>query len=135
MNTEQKIKEAIKKGITYNSLTGNIYGISGKLITNKNQDGYIKINILIDGKITCIKGHLFAWYYTYNIMPLNTIDHINRIRDDNSIINLRDVTQLENQQNRTENGLGLYNNRKNWRNSEKGKAYYKNYQKNKRNNA
>lgn len=46
------------------------------------------------------KAHRLAWLYVYGEWP-NEIDHINRIRDDNSIENLRDVTGSQNQWNRS----------------------------------
>jgi len=42
-----------------------------------------------------------AWLYVYGTMPKEQIDHINHVRDDNRIINLREVTHSENHKNRT----------------------------------
>jgi len=44
-------------------------------------------------------AHRLAWFYVYGEMPSGVIDHINRIKTDNRICNLRDVTQVENGQN------------------------------------
>lgn len=52
-------------------------------------DGYIQIGI--DG--TVYKAHVLAWFYMYGIWPVNAIDHKDRNRTNNSIANLRDVTQ------------------------------------------
>lgn len=46
------------------------------------------------------KAHRVAWLLHYGKWPDNTIDHKNRITSDNRIINLRDVTQAENNMNR-----------------------------------
>jgi len=97
MNTEEKIKEAINRGFTYDAITGNIYGLKGKLITRYDNKGYISCSI----NNKHLSGHIFAWYFTYGKMPENQIDHINGIRDDNRIINLRDVTHQQNQWNKT----------------------------------
>jgi hypothetical protein len=40
-----------------------------------------------------------AWFHFYGEMPKNQIDHINGVRNDNRIVNLRDVTQKINSQN------------------------------------
>lgn len=44
-------------------------------------------------------AHWLVWYYVHGVWPKGQIDHINRIKDDNRIENLRDVTQEENQTN------------------------------------
>lgn len=46
------------------------------------------------------KAHRLAWLYVYGEWPPAEIDHINRARDDNRIVNLRSVTRAQNHQNR-----------------------------------
>ena len=53
--------------------------------------------IRIDGRN--YRAHRVAWLYFYGQWPKNYIDHINGVRDDNRISNLRDVTRSVNQQN------------------------------------
>ena len=65
--------------------------ISGHL----NNDGYIAISI--DKKI--YNAHRLAWLYIYGYMPTEQIDHINHIRTDNRISNLREATHTENDRN------------------------------------
>lgn len=43
--------------------------------------------------------HRLAWLYVYGEWPINKIDHINRIKTDNRIRNLRCVTNDQNMQN------------------------------------
>ena len=45
-------------------------------------------------------AHRLAWLYVYAKWPTSDIDHINRVKHDNRIINLREVTKSENQYNR-----------------------------------
>lgn len=45
-------------------------------------------------------SHRLAWLYVYGAWPEHEIDHINGIRDDNRIANLREATRAENAQNR-----------------------------------
>lgn len=52
----------------------------------------------------CIAGkgyaeHRLAWLYTYGIWPEADLDHINRIRHDNRLCNLREATRAQNCQN------------------------------------
>jgi hypothetical protein len=46
------------------------------------------------------RAHRLAWLYVHGVMPTNQIDHINGVRHDNRLVNLRDTKQGENQKNR-----------------------------------
>jgi len=91
MTREEKCKLAIEMGYTYNPETGKVYGVKGKEIINKHNDGYI----IIKNTKFQLRGHQFAWYWV-NKEIVNCIDHINGIRDDNRICNLRSVTHQQN---------------------------------------
>lgn len=58
--------------------------------------GYVQINICG----TVCKGHRLAWLWVYGEMPQGHIDHINGIRSDNRIANLRCVSGTINTQNK-----------------------------------
>lgn len=45
-------------------------------------------------------GHRLAWFYVYEILPEELIDHINMNRSDNRIENLRQADQSQNSINR-----------------------------------
>lgn len=49
------------------------------------------------------KAHRLIWLYHYGKMPIAQLDHINHDKLDNKLENLREVTQLENNHNRTQN--------------------------------
>lgn len=57
--------------------------------------GYIHIRL--EGKI--YQAHRLAWLYVYGEFPSKYIDHANRIKTDNRICNLREVTKSQNAQN------------------------------------
>lgn len=61
----------------------------------KKVDGYCFV--WIDGKQ--YPSHRLAWLYVYGYMPENEIDHINRVRSDNRISNLREVSRQCNVRN------------------------------------
>ena len=58
-------------------------------------DGYISINI----NRHIYRAHRLAWLYCFQEWPLHFIDHINGIRNDNRLDNLREATKLENSYN------------------------------------
>ena len=58
-------------------------------------NGYLRIKV----QSRPYKAHRLAWLYMYGTWPEDQIDHINRIRTDNRIANLRAVTSKQNQQN------------------------------------
>ena len=63
----------------------------------QNGSGYLLITV-------CSRlylAHRLAWLHTYGVWPKDQIDHINRIRTDNRIANLREVSHKQNGQNRS----------------------------------
>lgn len=89
--------EYIKLHFKYDPETGKITrsdrkGGNGSI----DRQGYLILKI----KGEQFKAHRIAWFLYYGQMPDKTIDHINGIRSDNRIANLRDVTDNENAINR-----------------------------------
>ena len=71
------------------------------VVVNKNLGcdngfGYLRITVL--GK--SYYAHRLAWFYIYGKWPKDQIDHINGIKNDNRIENLRDLTNSQNAQNK-----------------------------------
>lgn len=60
-------------------------------------DAYGYRQVYVAGKM--YKAHRLAWLYTHGVWPAGEIDHINRVRDDNRICNLRLATPAQNRQN------------------------------------
>lgn len=101
--TQSRLKEILD----YDPTTGIFvwatekrYGLkAGYPAGTQNEQGYIDIQI---DKIKH-KAHRLAWLYCYGEFPKKNIDHINKIRDDNAIQNLREANHSENGQNRSIN--------------------------------
>ena len=93
----------LKNQLTYNHDTGLFTKTlkTPKIFTNKicgclTAQGYI---VIVLNKIS-YKAHRLAWFYVNGKWPVKQIDHINGIKNDNRIINLREATNSENQKNR-----------------------------------
>lgn len=102
-------QELLKKILHYNPQTG----IFIRLIISNNKQ---KINEEVGAQhhtgykyITINKKtfsyHQLAWLYMTGEFPTLEIDHINRIRNDNRWVNLREVSKIENMRN-----VGMFKN-------------------------
>jgi hypothetical protein len=58
-------------------------------------DGYLAVGI----DYRTYRLHRLAWFYVFGVWPNGEIDHINGIKTDNRIDNLRDVSKSINMQN------------------------------------
>lgn len=93
----------IKNTFIYDKDTGYITRIrdkSGKVCNKKAEGavtiwGYTRISMFGDR----FYSHRFAWIPYHGKEPTNFIDHINGVKTDNRICNLRDVTRHQNMQN------------------------------------
>jgi hypothetical protein len=107
-------QDELKKLLRYDQETGSF---AWKVATNKrisvgqiagtvNQEGYVNIGVLRKRYL----AHRLAWLYVNGEMPDGEIDHINRIRSDNRISNLRAVSRKQNCENlgvRSDNTTGF----------------------------
>jgi len=87
------IKEYHKNHFNYNPVTGKITR-DDRANSNGSLDHYGYLIIKVKGKQ--FKAHRLAWLLHYGDFPENEIDHINCVRNDNRICNLRDVTRGDN---------------------------------------
>ena len=67
----------------------------GDIAGSKTNQGYWSIRI--DGKQ--YQAHRLVWLYVNGNFPKNEIDHINNIRNDNRLFNLREAIHMQNMQN------------------------------------
>jgi len=68
---------------------------NGLMVGSITQYGYLITSV----KREKVFVHRLIWLHHHGKFPENQIDHINGIRTDNRITNLRDVTNLENHRN------------------------------------
>jgi hypothetical protein len=100
----------LKSMFSYNPETGDIARVkdsNGRTCHDKHcghitANGYLRLNVGGTG----IMAHRVIWFLYYNKWPSGEIDHINGIRNDNRIVNLRDINHRVNNQNRTKNREG-----------------------------
>jgi len=67
----------------------------GSVPISKNKDGYYQLRI----NYKMYTQHRLVWLYIFGVFPNGDIDHINHIRTDNRISNLRVVDKATNNKN------------------------------------
>lgn len=73
----------------------------GRRVGNLNRSsGYLCVKLSYGGREHKLAYHRVAWAVHFGCYPSNEIDHINRVRTDNRLANLRDVSRSINQRNR-----------------------------------
>jgi HNH endonuclease/AP2 domain len=91
----------LKKLLRYNPKTGEFFwrvvrgkrtDLVGRCTGCPDRQGYLVIRI--DDKL--YRAHRLAWLYVYGKFPNRQLDHKNRNRADNRILNLRESTQGQN---------------------------------------
>lgn len=90
-------QDRLKQLLTYDAETGVFTWVNRKNNVAGATDAYGYIVIRID-KIL-YKAHRLAWLYIYGFFPASNLDHINQVKNDNRISNLRVVSQSQNMQN------------------------------------
>lgn len=100
MLTQARLKELI----TYDPETGVMHwrvsrgkAMAGDVAGNPNKN---RLQLTVDGVATLV--HRFIWLYVYGKWPDGVIDHIDGNGHNNSLKNLRDVSQHVNTQNNRE---------------------------------
>lgn len=74
---------------------------AGKVAQARDEDGYSKITIMTGKKNNIFKGHRICWLLHYGEWPMAEIDHVNHVRDDNRIDNIRLSDRSEQNMNRS----------------------------------
>ena len=111
-NTEKTMQPSIddwvKENLRYDPETGHIWWVKQNVGSgprrNLNQpagckeQGYLIVTINVIKKST-IRAHRVAWFLYHGTWPKDQIDHINNVRNDNRIVNLREATHAQNQAN------------------------------------
>jgi hypothetical protein len=104
----EKCKIALELGYKVEIDKGIVIGLKGKEIKTKSSDGYIRIDFTYNGKIYNLKAHHFIYYCKYGEYPIKLqINHLNEIKDDNRICNLKLATNRENVSYSSENSTGF----------------------------
>lgn len=67
----------------------------GARVGSENGQGYLRVKV--DGRNYRLQR--LAWLHVHGRWPAGEIDHINRVRSDNRLSNLRDVGRTENMRN------------------------------------
>jgi len=106
----EEMDEYIRENLRYDPETGHLWWI--KLSENKSgmrnvdkpigysSKNYLRATIYFEGLNRGYYLHRLAWFLHYGVWPDMQLDHINGVKDDNKIENLRPATSKENNRNR-----------------------------------
>lgn len=98
-----ELDESLKEWVIYDPTSGIF---TWKVKVNRSKSIGDKAGALVHGYIRIkIKGkaysaHRMAWFFHYGENPPDIIDHINGVKDDNRIENLRSASSTQNGRNR-----------------------------------
>lgn len=103
MSKRDLTAETLREHLSYDPGTGvftrrksNTNAVkAGTVAGSLARNGYV--TIMVNGHM--YKAHRLAWLYVYGVWPAHHIDHINGVKHDNRIANLRDVPMSINAQN------------------------------------
>lgn len=106
MLSEELTRERLRELLGYDPESGIFVwrahrrnGRNGTKAGRVTRKGYVRITV--DGK--SYAAHRLAWLYTNGVLPDMQIDHINGVRADNRLQNLRLATQTQQNMNRAPN--------------------------------
>jgi hypothetical protein len=95
--------ELLRELLNYNPETGQFTRAKDIKFGPKSGDhaGFVSRSGYVIIKIyrKAFKAHRLAWLYTYGSLPACGIDHINGIKHDNRIANLREASSMTNGEN------------------------------------
>ena len=94
LNTE--LLKHISENYSYDPDSGLLY-YNGIKTGSLSSSGYLYCTILNEN----LSVHRVCWYLYYNEFPNHSIDHVDRVKTNNKIINLRKCNQAQNLANRT----------------------------------
>jgi len=102
----QEYEDWVKENLRYDPDTGYLWWVKQNIIGTRPRNldypagakslGYLILNIYLPDKATTLRCHRIAWFLHYGVWPKKHIDHINGIKDDNRIMNLREANPSEN---------------------------------------
>lgn len=64
---------------------------AGTIAGSPDAEGYLRIKLFR----TLHSAHWLAWFYVYGVWPKEELDHEDRVRTNNRLLNLREATQVQ----------------------------------------
>lgn len=95
-------RERILENFTHDNTTGKIYRKrNGQIVDSRDREGYVVVAHHLNGKNDRMRAARLVWTLYHGDIPKGmVVDHINRVRDDNRLENLRLATTKQNARNK-----------------------------------
>lgn len=105
-----EVYEHLSNKVSYDPISGDIRWVKApKKYMKDNQIagtiqgwGYRNIGTTFGDRQYLIRAHILAWYMYYGCLPKGVIDHLDGVKDNNAITNLRDTDRSGNNYNKRE---------------------------------
>lgn len=106
--TPEELAQELRERYAYNPLTGELeHRTRKRRMSSKQRCKYKCSSITVGKQKYNFAVHYAVWLWFYGKAPEQTIDHINRNRQDNRIWNLRDVNMFEQIRNSSRTRLNV----------------------------
>lgn len=94
--------KVVKENLVYDESTGQLLFSdkmgrkAGKVADKKTTNGYLVVRFQVCGVRRAVCSHRAVWFLVNGVWPEDELDHIDKVRDNNLLSNLRECSRAQN---------------------------------------